>query len=98
MNCSKILVLAGLLLNTVGAIVIIRRSAFMYVRSLCSKEAKGKIIEEAISAHYGRMGGPGIENDPFVRGYVASFQSSFWGFLMIVLGFVLQFIGNLSIS
>jgi len=67
----------------------------MYLRSWFSKKAKGKIIEEAVSAHYGRVGGPGMENDPFVTGYISTFKSSFWGFLMIVVGFVLQFIGNL---
>ena len=95
MTCSKILVLIGLALNTVGAVVVIRRSAFRFIASWRSKEVKGKILEEAMSAHYGRMGGPEMVYDPFVRGYVASFRSSFWGFMMIMLGFILQFLGNL---
>ena len=48
MTCSKILVLIGLALNTVGAVVVIRRSAFRFIASWFSKEAKGKIVEEAI--------------------------------------------------
>jgi len=94
MITSEAFVLSGLILNTVGAVVIIRRSAFMYVKSWFSKEAKGKIMEEAISTHYARVGGAGMENDPFVRGYVATFRSSFWGFLMIVAGFVARLVGK----
>ena len=95
MACSKILVLIGLALNTIGAVVVISRSAFRFIGSWFFKEVKSKITEEAISAYYGRMGGPDMVYDPFVKGYVASFRSSFWGFVMIVFGFILQFAGNL---
>jgi len=94
---SHIFTSIGLILSIIGSAIIVWRAAKRYFASFFSKEAKKQIEDEAIAVSFNRLGS-GRETmllDPYVQGFIATYKSSFWGFVLLILGFVFQLLGTL---
>lgn len=101
MTISQILTALGLLLDIIGAAIIIWRSATRYFISCFSKKVRSEIEEEAIGTSFNRLGSNDRKKmlaDPYVQGFISTYRSSFWGFILIIAGFILQLIGNMIAS
>lgn len=94
---SQVLTSIGLILSISGSIILVWRAAKRYFASFFSTEAKKQIEDEAIAVSFNRLGS-GRETmllDPYVQGFIATYKSSFWGFVLLILGFVFQLLGTL---
>lgn len=92
---SEIAIL-GLFLDILGAIILVGFSVKKYLHSLFSKEVKKEIEDEAIAVTTNRMAGEREKmlRDPYTRGFISAYKNSFWGFLLLTIGFILQAIGT----
>jgi hypothetical protein len=92
------LISIGLLFSIVGSGILVWRTAKKYFSSLFSVNARKEIENEAIAVSYSRLGSENREHmlaDGIVKGYITTYRSSLWGFLFLILGFILQLIGTL---
>jgi len=91
------IIIIGLGLDIIGACLIISRPAWKYLKSIFNQKAKSELDEEAIGMCYNRLGGDSntMLKDKYVLGYLSDYKTAFWGFALLVLGFILQIIGNL---
>ncbi|MBN2395503.1 MAG: hypothetical protein JXC36_03450 [Candidatus Atribacteria bacterium] len=95
---SQLFIACGLLSSILGSGVLVWRAAKKYFKSKFSKKAKQEIEDEAISVSYNRLASENRNDmlaDSIVRGYIATYKSSLLGFLLLIIGFILQLIGTL---
>lgn len=95
---SQIFIASGLLISIIGSGILVWRTVKMHFASLFSNEVKKEIEDEAISVSYSRFGSVDRDRmlaDGIVKGYIATYRSSLWGFLFLIIGFILQLIGTL---
>ena len=94
---SQILTSVGLILSIIGSAILVWRAAKRYFAAFLSTEAKKQIEDEAIAVTFNRLGGPRetMLLDPYVQGFIVTYKSSFWGFVLLILGFVFQLLGTL---
>ena len=87
----------GLGLNILGSIIIIYGSATKYFKSLLNKKAKKEIEDEAIALTTNRLAGKREDmlKDNFTLNFISNYKTAFWGFVFLILGFILQIIGYL---
>ncbi|OGQ82883.1 MAG: hypothetical protein A3F90_20165 [Deltaproteobacteria bacterium RIFCSPLOWO2_12_FULL_60_19] len=96
---SQILTSVGLVLSIIGSIILVWRATKTYFASWFSVEAKRRIEDEAISVSFNRLGMGNREAmvaDSIAQGFIATYKSSFWGFILLILGFLFQFWGTLT--
>jgi hypothetical protein len=99
LTSSQLFTAFGLLLSIAGSGILVRRTAKKHLASLFSAKSKEEIESEAIAVSYARLGSADRNHmlaDAAVRGYIATYRSSFWGFVFLILGFFLQLIGTLT--
>ena len=98
LTSSQLFIAIGLLFSIIGSGILVWRTAKKYFASLFSREAKTEIEDEAIAVSYNRWASEDRETilaDGIVKGYITTYRSSLWGFLFLILGFILQLIGTL---
>jgi len=96
MTITRMFTSIGLVLDILGASIIIWRSAKRYFISMFSAKAKADIEDEAIAVAYNRLGSEEKQenlSDPYVQGFIPTYKSSFWGIILLILGFFLQLLG-----
>ncbi len=98
MLCSKVITSIGLLLDIVGAGIIMYPSSRRYFLSKSSKRHRELLEEEAINYAYARIAPAKREEqlkDTFAQGFLSTYRHTFWGFVLIILGFLFQLCGAL---
>lgn len=96
MAVTQLLTSVGLALDILGASIIIWRSAKKYLISLFSVKAKEDIENEAIAVAFNRLSSDEKQenlSDPYVQGFISTYKSSFFGFVLLILGFIFQLLG-----
>lgn len=96
-NYSSILVSIGLFLNILGSCIIVWKSAKKYIKSKFNKKVKRELEDEAIAISFGRYAGDRNENlnDVYVLNFLGDYKNAFIGFVLLILGFIMQLIGTL---
>jgi hypothetical protein len=92
MDSSKLLVI-GLLLNILGSLILIWRSAIIFLKSIFSSDYRKNMEDEAIdtqSARYAANTRTQQLEDPYVREFIATYKKSFYGLLLLIIGFIMQ--------
>ena len=97
-SSSQILTSVGLVLSIIGSGILVWRAAKRYFASFLSAEAKRQIEDEAIFVSFNRLSPQDRTEqlaDPIAQGFIATYKSSFWGFILLILGFIFQLVGAL---
>lgn len=95
---SQILTSVGLVSNIIGSSILVWRAAKRYFASFLSGGAKTQIEDEAIAVSFNRLAPQDRAEqlvDPIAQGFIATYKSSFWGFILLFLGFICQLVGTL---
>ena len=100
-NYSQYLSVAAIILSFIGTIVIIGKPTWKYYRGYVwgNPEIRKQIEDEAIGSTFNRLAPTGRGNmlaDSIARGFITTYKSTFWGFLFILLAFVLQTLSVVS--
>ena len=85
-----ILNLIGLSLSTIGAIILIWTPANIYLRSLFNEEYKKQIEQDALNKTVAVLGGKDTKKSVFYKRNVNYYRDNFFGFLFLIIGFILQ--------
>jgi hypothetical protein len=90
--------LIGLGLDVVGASILLTRPAVKYLRPIFSPKVRYEIEEEAIDVAWPNWA-PNNRGEQLAdyraRGFITTYKTSFWGFVLLLIGFLLQLIGSL---
>ena len=82
--------IVGLILSTMGALILIWTPANIYLRSLFNEEYKKQIEQDALNKTVGVWGGKYIKKSIFYKRNINYYRDNFFGFLFLIIGFILQ--------
>ena len=100
-NCRHYLSLAVVVFSFIGTIIIIGRPTWQYFRGYIWKdsEIKTQIEDEGTAVAFNRLA-PGSREeqlaDSIARGFITTYRSTFWGFVILFLAFLLQTLSVVS--
>lgn len=97
MSSKSLLILIAICFQLIGTFCLISKPAIKYFRGYILKNEiiKKEIEDEAIGTTFSRWAsGDRQENlsDSLARGFITTYKSTFFGFLFIAIGFVMQVI------
>jgi hypothetical protein len=94
---SQILISIGLLVSIIGSGILVWRAAKRFFISLVSTGAKTEIENEAVAVSFNRLAPKERAEqlaDPIAQGFIATYKTSFAGFILLILGFFFQLLGT----
>ncbi|MDH5694999.1 MAG: hypothetical protein OEZ00_00070 [Dehalococcoidia bacterium] len=97
MSISPLLTTIGLFLNVIGALLLLGKPAIKWFRSHFSSRIKEEIEGEAIKAAWPCYAPEKREEqltDSVARGFISTYKTSFFAFVLLLIGFLLQFIAK----
>jgi len=100
-NYRHWLSLTAIALSFIGTLVIIGKPTLKYFRGYVwnNPEIKRQIEDEATAHAFNRLAPSNRETrlaDSIARGFIATYKSTFWGFLYILVAFALQTVAVFS--